>query len=78
MTAPLAVMGNLLGGDKSDMYRPYLHLMARTPTLKFHHYKKEVRPGRKIGHVTMVGENLVELTKEVQHALDYMSGEVDE
>jgi len=25
-----------------------------------------------------VGENLVELTQEVQHALDYMSGEVDE
>jgi 5-(carboxyamino)imidazole ribonucleotide synthase len=78
MSASLAVMGNVLGGDKPDMYRPYLHLMARTPALKFHHYKKEVRPGRKIGHVTMVGENLVELTQEVQHALDYMSGEVDE
>lgn len=78
MTAPIAVMGNVLGGDKPDMYRPYLHLMARTPALKFHHYKKEVRLGRKIGHVTMVGENLVELTQEVQHALDYMSGEVDE
>jgi 5-(carboxyamino)imidazole ribonucleotide synthase len=78
MTAPLAVMGNVLGGDKPNMYRPHLHLMARTPALKFHHYKKEVRPGRKIGHVTMVGENLVELTQEVQHALDYMSGEVDE
>jgi len=78
MSAPLAVMGNVLGGDKPDMYRPYLHLMARTPALKFHHYKKGVRPGRKIGHVTMVGENLVELTQEVQHALDYMSGEVDE
>jgi 5-(carboxyamino)imidazole ribonucleotide synthase len=78
MTAPLAVMGNVLGGDKPDMYRPYLHLMARSPALKFHHYKKEVRPGRKIGHVTMVGENLIELTREVQHALDYMSGEVDE
>lgn len=78
MSAPIAVMGNVLGGDKPDMYRPYLHLMARTPALKFHHYKKEVRPGRKIGHVTMVGENLVELTQEVQHALDYMSGEVDE
>jgi len=25
-----------------------------------------------------VGENLIELTREVQHALDYMSGEVDE
>ena len=78
MTAPLAVMGNVLGGDKPDMYRPYLHLMARSPALKFHHYKKEVRPGRKIGHVTMVGENRRELAREVQHAVDYMSGEVDE
>ena len=78
MTAPIAVMGNILGGDKGDMYRPYLHLMARTPKLKFHHYKKEVRPGRKIGHVNLLGDNLLELTQEVQHALDYMSGEIDE
>lgn len=78
MTAPVAVMGNVLGGEKVDMYRPYLHLMARTPGLKFHHYKKDVRPGRKIGHVTLIGKDLVELTHEVQHALDYMSGEIDE
>ena len=78
MTAPIAVMGNILGGEKEDMYRPYLHLMARTPGLKFHHYKKQVRPGRKIGHVNLLGDNLVELTQEVQHALDYMSGEIDE
>jgi 5-(carboxyamino)imidazole ribonucleotide synthase len=78
MTAPLAVMGNVLGGEKTDMYRPYLHLMARTPALNFHHYKKDVRPGRKIGHVTLLGEDLVELTHEVQHALDYLSGEIDE
>ena len=78
MTAPVAVMGNVLGGEKTDMYRPYLHLMARTPALNFHHYKKDVRPGRKIGHVTLLGEDLVELTQEVQHALDYMSGEIDE
>jgi len=78
MTAPFAVMGNVLGGSKTDMYRPYLHLMARTPALNFHHYKKEVRPGRKIGHVTLLGKDLVELTHEVQHAVDYMSGEIDE
>jgi len=78
MRAAYAVMGNILGGENSDMYRPYLHLMARTPTLKFHHYKKEVRPGRKIGHVNMLGSNLVELTQEVKHALEYMSGEIDE
>ena len=78
MTAPMAVMGNILGGSKSDMYRPYLHLMARTPSLKFHHYKKQVRSGRKIGHVNLLGNDLVELTQDVQHALDYMSGEIDE
>lgn len=78
MLAPVAVMGNVLGSEKTDMYRPYLHLMARTPALKFHHYKKEVRPGRKIGHVTLIGQDLVELTQEVRHALDYMSGEIDE
>ena len=78
MTAPMAVMGNILGGDKTDMYRPYLHLMARTPALHFHQYKKDVRPGRKIGHVTLLGKDLVELTHEVQHAVDYMSGEIDE
>jgi len=78
MTAPVAVMGNVLGGNKTDMYRPYLHLMARTPALHFHQYKKDVRPGRKIGHVTLLGKDLVELTQEVQHAVDYMNGEIDE
>lgn len=78
MVAPYAVMGNVLGGDKSDLYRPYLHLMARNPALKFHQYGKEVRPGRKIGHVTAIGANLIELCKEISHAVDYISGAIDE
>jgi 5-(carboxyamino)imidazole ribonucleotide synthase len=78
MVSKFAVMGNILGGDKTDMYRPYLHLMARNPELKFHQYKKEIRKGRKVGHVTVVGENLLELTELIAHARDYMSGEIDE
>ena len=78
MVDEYAVMGNILGGEKTDMYRPYLHLMARNPDLKFHQYKKEVRPGRKIGHVTATGSNLLQLTTDVHHARDYMSGEIDE
>ena len=78
LTNKFAIMGNILGGEKTDMYRPYLHLMARTPELHFHQYRKEVRPGRKIGHVTLCGDNLLELKDEVQHAIDYMSGVVDE
>ncbi len=78
MTDEYAVMGNILGKSKTDMYRPYLHLMARNPSLKFHMYGKDVRPGRKIGHVNVIGKDLVELRREIEHAVDYMSGEVDE
>ena len=78
MTASYAVMGNILGGDKSDMYRPYLHLMARNPELKVHQYMKEVRPGRKIGHVNAVGEDLLHLEEIIVHARGYMNGEIDE
>lgn len=78
MTAPYAVMGNILGGDKSDMYRPYLHLMARNPELKIHQYMKDVRPGRKIGHVNVVGDDLLHLEELIEHARDYMNGEIDE
>jgi len=78
MTASYAVMGNILGGEKKDMYRPYLHLMARNPELKIHQYMKEVRPGRKIGHVNAVGQDLLHLEELVMHARDYMRGEIDE
>lgn len=78
MTAPFVVMGNILGGEKTDMYRPYLHLMARNPELKFHQYKKEIRPGRKVGHVTAMGDNLLGLIEVIAHARSYMNGEIDE
>jgi 5-(carboxyamino)imidazole ribonucleotide synthase len=83
MTSPLAVVGHTfivekLVGRKIDMYRPYLHLMARTPALKFHQYRNEVSPGSKVGHITLLGDNLDDLTQEIQHGIDYMSGEIDE
>jgi 5-(carboxyamino)imidazole ribonucleotide synthase len=78
MTAPIAVTGNLVAGKKSNMYRPYLHLMARTPALKFHQYRNEVSQGYKAGHVTLLGEILEDLTNQIQHAIDYVSGEIDE
>ena len=78
MFAPIAVTGNLVAGKKSNMYRPYLHLMARTPALKFHQYGNEVSTGHKAGHITLLGESLEELTDEIQHAIDYMIGEIDE
>ena len=81
LVAPFAVMGNVIGieTDKStNLFRPYLHLMARIPALKIHQYMKELRPGRKVGHVTLLGSDLLHLRSEVRHAVDYLSGAIDE
>ncbi len=78
MLHPYVVTGSVLGADKSDMYRPYLHLMARTPQLHFHQYRNEVIAGAKTGHVSACGDDLAYLIEEVSHARRYMSGEIDE
>lgn len=75
-----AVMGNILGGNQSDMFGHYGLLMARNPNLKFHHYRKEMRDGRKIGHVLLLGNDcdLLRLEEEVEYAVDYLSGALNE
>jgi len=77
MTSPYAVTGGIFGGAKGDMYRPYLHLMARSPALKIHQYRQEVLMGNLIGHVTAVGDDLLDLQESVLHAVNYMSGVID-
>ncbi|MEI6364737.1 MAG: 5-(carboxyamino)imidazole ribonucleotide synthase [Actinomycetes bacterium] len=76
--APHVVMVNVLGGDHPDMYHAYLHCMARDPGLKIHMYGKEVRPGRKVGHVTVVGDDLADLLERGRHAAAYLTGEITE
>jgi 5-(carboxyamino)imidazole ribonucleotide synthase len=78
MTAQFVVTGNVVCGQKADMYRPYLHLMARTPGLKFHQNLVEATPGAVVGHISLLGDDLNELIDEVLHALDYLSAEIDE
>nr|WP_306238909.1 5-(carboxyamino)imidazole ribonucleotide synthase [Ornithinimicrobium cryptoxanthini] len=74
-----AVMANVLGGEHPDLYPTYRHLMARDPGLKVHLYGKGVRPGRKLGHVTVTGDgDLEELRARARHAADYLQGVIDE
>lgn len=73
------VMANVLGGEHPDLYPTYRHLMARDPGLKIHLYGKGVRPGRKLGHVTVTGDGDVEALRErARHAADYLQGVIDE
>ena len=78
MTATYVVTGNFHCGDKPNMYRPYLHLMARTPALKFHQYKNSGAPGELMGHITLAGNDLPKVIEEIEHALQYLQGEIDE
>lgn len=78
LLAPFAVMANVLGGEKTDLFRPYLHVFARDPEIKVHLYGKSVTPGRKLGHVTVIGIDAADLRQRAAHAADYISGVIDE
>jgi 5-(carboxyamino)imidazole ribonucleotide synthase len=56
--APVTVMANVLGAKESPemtVDERMHHLFARMPDAKVHLYGKGERPGRKIGHVNLVG-----------------------
>lgn len=72
------VMGNVLGGDYPDMYAAYLHCMARDPQLKIHMYGKDVKPGRKVGHVNTYGDDLDDVLERARHAAGYLRGTITE
>ena len=84
-TAPVVVMANVLGGAASapDWDGPPLdervhHLMAHWPDVKLHWYGKGQRPGRKLGHVTALGEDLEEVRARAAAAARYLAdGVVD-
>jgi 5-(carboxyamino)imidazole ribonucleotide synthase len=69
------VMVNLLGGTDPDIYDRYIHVMAADPAVKVHFYGKEVRLGRKIGHVTIVGDagdDLAAVRDRARRAASYL------
>lgn len=72
--APHAVMANLLGSDLPDPTAAYPRVMAEIPTAKIHLYGKDVRPNRKLGHVTVVGDDLAQIRAEAARAVALLSG----
>jgi 5-(carboxyamino)imidazole ribonucleotide synthase len=73
MTAPAVAMANVLGGGP-DLDERLHHLMARWPSAKVHLYGKQFRPGRKIGHVTALGEDIAETRPVASAAAAYLAG----
>jgi 5-(carboxyamino)imidazole ribonucleotide synthase len=71
--APHAVMVNVLGGEDPDLHSRLVHVMAADPGLRVHLYGKAVRPGRKVGHVTALGEDIRPLRDRAWRAASYLS-----
>ncbi|MBB5830899.1 5-(carboxyamino)imidazole ribonucleotide synthase [Brachybacterium aquaticum] len=66
--APVSVMVNLLGGTAEDLAPGMAAALAGDPEIKVHLYGKSVRPGRKIGHVTLLGDDAGELLARAHRA----------
>src|SRR6266849_3128428 len=73
LTGRHAVMVNVLGGDDPDLHDRLTHVMAADPGARVHLYGKVVRPGRKVGHVTVVGDDTGRLLDRARRAASYLS-----
>jgi 5-(carboxyamino)imidazole ribonucleotide synthase len=72
------VMVNILGGPPGTgrLYDGFPHAMARDPFLRVHHYGKELRPGRKVGHVNACGDDLDDCLERARHAAAWFRGDL--
>ncbi|OJF14662.1 5-(carboxyamino)imidazole ribonucleotide synthase [Couchioplanes caeruleus] len=74
LTAPAVVMANVLGGAPGGMTldERLHHLFAADPGVRVHLYGKQVRPGRKIGHVTVLGDDMTSVRARAARAARWL------
>jgi 5-(carboxyamino)imidazole ribonucleotide synthase len=78
-TVPVTVMANVLGATQTPTMtvdERLHHLFARMPDARVHLYGKGERPGRKIGHVNLLGADTAEvanLRERAERAAHWLS-----
>lgn len=73
--APVTVMANVLGAEEDPtmpMAERATEVARRFPRAKIHLYGKEHRPGRKIGHVNLTGEDVEATRRDARLAADFL------
>ena len=74
--APVTVMANVLGASRvpaMSMDERMHHLFGRIPEAHVHLYGKEERPGRKIGHVNVLGSDVELVRERAERAAHWLS-----
>ncbi len=69
-TSPWSVMVNILGGSVDDLDAQLPLVLANGPDVHVHLYGKAVKAGRKVGHVTVVGDDLDDALARARRAAD--------
>lgn len=73
--APWTVMANVLGSTRAVLTDGLAEVAALDPGAKVHLYGKGVRPGRKLGHVTVSGDDLDDVRRRALAAAAVLRGE---
>jgi 5-(carboxyamino)imidazole ribonucleotide synthase len=75
LTAPAVAMANVLGGraDGMGLDERLHHLFAADPGARVHLYGKQFRPGRKLGHVTVLGDDMDEVRARARQAARWLA-----
>jgi 5-(carboxyamino)imidazole ribonucleotide synthase len=69
-----SVMINILGGpSEGSLQDRYPAALAAHPAAKFHGYGKAPRPGRKVGHVTVGGDDLDDVAYQARAAAAFFT-----
>ena len=72
--APWTVMANVLGAGDEPVHPSIPTVLAADDEAHVHLYGKGVRPGRKIGHVTVCGADLDDVRTRARAAADTLRG----
>ncbi|HEY3903066.1 MAG TPA: ATP-grasp domain-containing protein [Streptosporangiaceae bacterium] len=70
-----AVTVTVLGGDDPDVFTRFVHVMAADPGARVHIYTNQVsqiRPGSRVGHVTVAGDDLAAVRDRAWRAANYL------
>ena len=73
--ARVTVMVNVLGGPATDLAAALPAALGESPNASVHLYGKGARPGRKLGHVTVLGDDLVEARDRARRAAAILRGD---
>lgn len=70
------VMVNVLGSTRARLSDALHEVVGADPGVRVHLYGKEIRPGRKLGHVTVFGDDLDDLRRRARAAAACLQGDV--